>query len=178
MSPDLLYRFNMGEEKAFEEVYRSHSGIAWSIALPFNKISYEDKQDAVINSFVKLFNFINRGGRFESNKHIKDYLCLAVKSECINKLRNPYYRNCDPLVNNEVVDIPESSTVVEWELIHELYILIESLPVQCRCIFKMLFIEELTVPEVAQRLDLEPQTIRNQKTRAINLLRKRIQYAL
>ena len=48
---------------------------------------------------------------------------------------------------------------------------IEDLPPKCKQIFKMAFFERLKNTDIAEKLGLSLQTVKNQKVRAIKLLR-------
>ncbi|WP_285008376.1 sigma-70 family RNA polymerase sigma factor [Pedobacter faecalis] len=48
---------------------------------------------------------------------------------------------------------------------------IEELPEKMRVVFKMLYVDDKSTAEIAEELGLSVQTVRNQKTKAIELIR-------
>jgi len=112
--------------------------------------------------------------------HLKNFLYRAAKNAAFNNVRaDKTYR-----ANHAVIEYLHSNDV-DWgdveereilraELLHKIYEEIEQLPDRCGEIFKLLYFEGLSVDEVAERMGLIAQTVRNQKTRAIGFLRTRL----
>jgi RNA polymerase sigma-70 factor (ECF subfamily) len=57
------------------------------------------------------------------------------------------------------------------EVLQEIYVLLELLPLQCRKIVLMSYIGGLSNRQIARRLQLSIHTVKNQKLRGIQLMR-------
>ena len=112
---------------------------------------------------------------FETLQNLKAFLYLSTRNACLNYLRKSQrdsqaksglrrYLDSDHegFVLNEI--IPE-------EVLQQIHAAVESLPYQCRQVFKMCYLEGLSNSEVAERFRLSVHTIKNHKVRAIGLLR-------
>jgi RNA polymerase sigma-70 factor (ECF subfamily) len=64
--------------------------------------------------------------------------------------------------------------VIEAELLEKIFKEIESLPAMCRKVVKMSFVDLLNNEEIARQLQLNLQTVKNHKSRALNRLRSAI----
>ncbi|MCY1383984.1 hypothetical protein D9M69_721730 [compost metagenome] len=57
------------------------------------------------------------------------------------------------------------------EYIQQLYVQVQHLPERCREIFNLYFFERQTTKEIAALLNISEQTVRNQKTKAVAILK-------
>lgn len=64
--------------------------------------------------------------------------------------------------------------IMRAELLHEIYMAMEKLPEKCGQIFKMIFVDELSTFEIAGKLQINIQTVRTQKARAIALIKNNL----
>ena len=60
------------------------------------------------------------------------------------------------------------------EMFEEIFTAIEELPAECRRIFKMSYIEHLSIQEIAKQLDIAETTIKTQRARAKKYLQDRL----
>jgi len=81
--------------------------------------------------------------------------------------------------SDETFDVPDRAKVQEeleasqlQKVINET---IENLPHRCRVIFVMRRMEELSLKEIAAKLDISPKTVENQLTKAIKILRAAVE---
>jgi RNA polymerase sigma-70 factor (ECF subfamily) len=68
--------------------------------------------------------------------------------------------------------------MIEGELLRKIYPLIETLPNKCKTIFKLIYFEDASTDEVAEKLHITPRNVLNQKRRAIQLLKKKLLVAV
>ena len=68
--------------------------------------------------------------------------------------------------------------MIEGELLRKIYPMIETLPNKCKIIFKLIYFEDHSTDEVAQKLHISPRNVLNQKARAIQLLKKKLLVAV
>ncbi len=171
----LLQRFNQGDEQAFNEVFKLHYR---SLCYYMHKfpMSYEEAEDIVSETFIKIFTIVRGGKQFKSTDHIKNAIFIMSRNAAINHLnlvkrRSGYIKDFLILAGQENHDDSRNHRV-ETELLQCIYEAVETLPAECKKIFKLFYLREYSSREVAARLNLHPQTVRNQVNRAITLLKK------
>lgn len=162
-----------GDEKAFKMIFDNYYPQLVFFANKFVG-SVEQAEDIVIEVFSKFWK------KRESSPLINSFSALlysATKNACIDYLRKEAK---NPMVFGDfILDVEDQDTVLDGEevfarLLQEVLDNIESLPSQCRSIFKLLYLEGKTTKEVAEMLGLSVQSVRNQKTRGLSLLREKV----
>jgi RNA polymerase sigma factor (sigma-70 family) len=64
--------------------------------------------------------------------------------------------------------------IVCQRVLHEMKMAMKGLTTQRRLVLRLLYIQELEVPAVAEMLGVSPQTVRNTKAQATNFLRRKL----
>jgi RNA polymerase sigma-70 factor (family 1) len=107
---------------------------------------------------------------------IKAWLYSTVRNASIDHLRKVKRLRVSESGLQSATTIEQSvlHTIVESETIDQILQTIGKLPPQCRRIFRLFYLHGKSYNEIAQELNLSPQTVRNQKQRAAKLLRKMI----
>ena len=164
---------NSKDAAVFEEIYTTYFPLLYNYAFTIIKDRVE-AEDAVSDVFLKLWeekHFRN----IETS--VKSYLFKSVYNQCINilqreEVREKYanYIQHIQYVNETDSDYPLSS-LIENELTEILQKAIEKLPPQCRKIFEMSRIEQLTHDEIALKLGVSINTVHMQIKRALSKLR-------
>jgi len=170
---ETIYHFNSGNREAFGEVYRFLYPNVFYFACRF--VEREEAADIAADAFLKLW----RGEKnFESLQKVKTFLQVCVRNACINylertrmRLRNE--RDLAYLLDEFEVKSYESDEA-KAALVKKIYLEIENLPPGARRVFKMSVIEGMGSEEIAARLGISHSTVRNQKKRAIGLIRMAI----
>ncbi|TWF45722.1 RNA polymerase sigma-70 factor (ECF subfamily) [Chitinophaga polysaccharea] len=137
----------------------------------------ESAEDIVADTFVKLWH---RREQFESLENVRHFLYRVARNAALNELRNEGRHqathtelgNLYQEAHFSAEDLEEEE--IRAELLAEIYQEVENLPDKCREIFKLLFFNGLSTEEVSIQLGIMPQTVRNQKSRAIQLLRAQL----
>jgi RNA polymerase sigma-70 factor (family 1) len=134
--------------------------------------SQPDAEDIVANSFYKLYHARTGMRSFE---HVKRWLYVIVRNEAIDYLRartrareNQYDI---AYLESGVVEHTETERV-KANVLQDVYKEIEKLPKQRKAILRLYFFEQKSTTEIAEQMDLSPQTVLNHKTKAIDSLRK------
>jgi RNA polymerase sigma-70 factor (ECF subfamily) len=134
-------------------------------------------EDIVTDSMIAAFDSRDQ---FVEKENLKRYLYRAVRNASINyitqyKTRSDIHERILYLQQQDISDNdPVESEVMRSEIMQEIYREIELLPGQCRRIFSMIFIQGRTYEEIADKLNINIQTVRSQKSRALELLRTRL----
>lgn len=164
-----------GEETAFRAVYEAYSEQVYRLAFRFLKDN-EWSEESVQDVFLKLW--LNREG-LDEDGNIWVYLYVMTKRLCLNKLRE--IRKSSLLFERlmQHMDVPASNRTEAQleteELERRAQHLIATLPKQQQLIFKLSREEGLSHNEIAQRLGLSPNTVKNHMVQALKTLRNSLQ---
>lgn len=128
-----------------------------------------EAEDIVQDVFLKLWDKRNN---FEDLQAIKAFLYICVKNAC----RNAYHHQKvvekhAAGLNAEVDDRNIMLSIMEAEVIGELYAAISKLPAGCRDVIHLGYFEGLSNKEVASQLGVSINTVKTQKLRALRYLR-------
>ncbi|MDQ6479421.1 RNA polymerase sigma-70 factor [Dyadobacter sp. LHD-138] len=134
----------------------------------------DDAEDIVQDAFVKYWN-----SKDEIAPDIaaqKSYLYSTVKNSCLNFLRHKIVAKKyeDQLTDTWIDDRIVINSIIHAEVLSEIHNAIESLPLACRQISKMSFLEEKKNQEIADELGLSVNTVKTQKQRAMHMLREKL----
>ena len=168
----IIAGFQQGSKEAFAEVYNAH----YSRLYAFIKKLVDDKeeaQDITTETFVKLWKL---HANFNTAENIKAFLYITARNACMDFLR---YRQRQMTNKQEFgyVQLQQEGAVsasndeIKTLVLHHIHNEIENLPAQCKRIFKMAWLEGRKNAEIASAMNLTEQTIRNQKARAVKILR-------
>ncbi len=185
---DLARRIGLRDERAFETMMRRHNRMLYRIARSILKDDGE-AEDAVQEAYLSAFRNI---GAYRGESALGTWLGRMVINESYARLRKRRAAIVVPLDPNErdlahageesmdgtKSDIdgggespaPEAAAM-RAELRALLERKIDRLPAQFRTVFMLREVEELSVEETAQLLELPPATVRTRAFRARALLR-------
>ncbi|HEY0177774.1 MAG TPA: RNA polymerase sigma-70 factor [Pedobacter sp.] len=130
-----------------------------------------EAEDIVSDCFLKLWE--NREN-FKTSVNIKSFLYISCRNACLDYLKHLKVKsNAQQTYFNHLKEGEETIlfTIMETEFLEILSREIELLPPKCKEIFKLIYFEGKKTDEIALQLDLSVQTVRNQKTRAVELLK-------
>lgn len=132
-----------------------------------------EAEDIALETFVKLWRLIDR---FDNHNNLRAFLYVTVRNACYDYLRHRQHvftAHKEILLNSETYELScqsfNESTALVKELIGDC---IDQLPKQAQRIFKMYYFDELSTAEIAGELGMTEQAVRNNKTRAIGLLKE------
>jgi len=166
----IISAFKKGDEKATRLLFNSF----------FRPLCYFNEQilgnqqlaeDIATESFIKL---IDRKQDFFGIAPMRSFLFVVSKNACVDFLRRN--KNLVALEDHLNGVIDSDDNFIEREMIiakvlQIIYTEIEMLPNQCKHIFTSIFIEGKTTHAIAKELKISPQTVLNQKSKALKLLR-------
>lgn len=167
--------FQKGEQKGFEFFFNEYYSCLSFFAY---KILKDDAaaQDVVSDSFVKLWE---RRGMIDKPGSVKSYLYTTVKNACIDLLRsNERLRKHQ----TEIVAVSYEweqtilHKMIEAEVLRHLVAARAKLPTKAKRVFEMYYFENKSYQQIAEELGISIHTVKNQKIRAIKLLRKQFPY--
>ena len=171
--PRLIALLGKQDEKAFEDVFKTHyrSLHAYAYTLLKDEMAAEEM---VQNVFYKLWE---RSETLQISGSIAAYLYRAVHNESLNYLKHLKVRSEHQLhVSHRAGHDNDSASkrLHLKELEDRLRKAMNDLPEQCRTIFQMSRFEELRYKEIADRLDISVKTVENQMGKALKILRSKL----
>ena len=166
----LLQRLSAGEEQAFKELYDHYAPSLISFAAA-RLVSLDEASDIVHDLFVHLWQ-----DRQNINIRIsfRAYLFAATRYRIIDHIRkNSTQKKYAEQIARMPVHTEEEAEnkLFEKELRERLDEAINQLPPRTKEVFCLSRFEHLTTKEIAERLTLSEQTVKNQLTTALSKLR-------
>lgn len=134
--------------------------------------SQVDAEDIVANAFYKLFHAREAMKSFD---HVKRWLYVIVRNEAIDYLRAKTRQresHLDLTYLETGVEEHVETERVKTILLQDIHKEIEKLPRQRKTILRLYFFEQKNTTEIAEMMQLSPQTVLNHKTKALDSLRK------
>jgi len=167
---DWMQELYEGNEKAIAYFFKLHSK---SLAY-FTTRMLEDKAEAddiVSKCFLKVWQ---KHKDFKTEQNIKAFLYISCRNACLDYLASLKVRTAAQENYIKYLQGGEETIlydVVQTEVLDMVNKEIEELPDKMKIVFKMLYIEEKSTAEIAEELGLSIQTVRNQKTKAVALIK-------
>jgi RNA polymerase sigma-70 factor (family 1) len=166
----LLKSYNARQERAFDEVFNLYYG-------PLNYFALKLVQDAQLSEEIVSDAFMNTWKHsidYNSIEHIKGVLFKTTRNIALNHLKKKKRQNKHFTELTLQIEQEEHIQLVriEAELLDIIYCAAEKLPTQCKTVFKKMYMEGMDYDEVAEAMQIQTRTVRNQKARAIILIRK------
>ena len=171
-SEGLVLAFQNGDRNGFDFLFKEYYSRLCFFAELIVK-SNDDARDIVQECFVKLWS---KRLAINNAEAVKSYLYTTVRNASINFLRNKKTFNKHTTEADYVQDKADTNwldQVVHAEILAELYIAITTLPPRMQEVFRKSILEGKNANEIAKDLHTSPSTIRNQKAKALNLIREK-----
>ncbi|GHE44555.1 RNA polymerase sigma factor [Sphingobacterium griseoflavum] len=169
----LLEEFSDGRESAFQHIFHRYYARICYFATHFVSNS-QDAEDIAEESFIKLWG----GSRsFENLTHLKASLYQIARRVGINHQLAENRRA--GRVNRYVAEQDEfqqgqDNTIIYSETMAQLQVALNLLPDKAQQIIRLTYLDGKTNQEVADEMGIALQTVKNQKLRALALLRKHL----
>jgi RNA polymerase sigma-70 factor (ECF subfamily) len=164
---DLWLKVCRGDIHAFNLLFKSHFKSLCISALLLVK-DEKIAEDVVQDVFLKIWSKRNE---LEQVANITSYLYTSVKNACLDQLRKAKHTDdiSEVEVSDEALD-PFHSVRIK-ELNKHLQEATASLPLQCKLVFEMVYIDGKKYQEVADELGLSINTVKTQLKRALEKMR-------
>lgn len=162
-----------GDESVFEDFFRKYYQNLCNYACTFLK-DMDEAEEAVQAVF---HHFWEKKEMLEISISLKSYFYKSVHNNCLNRIKHAKIKLEYQHYNAERIDQNPSyaSHLAEAnELESQIGQAIESLPEQCRLVFKLSRHEELKYAEIADQLGISVKTVENQMGKALRILREKL----
>ncbi len=171
-----IRRLIAGDESVFTAVYELYSEKVYRLAYRFLK-DKEQSEEIVQETFI---NFWLGREKLDPAGDLWLYLYVISKRLSLNALRK--IGRSSVLIEKLLQQISDlQNNTEEFIITHDLeqYIekAIDKLPHQQQLVFKLSRIEGLSHKEIAEKLQISPNTVKNHMVEALKTLKKHLKYA-
>ena len=164
-----------GNQLAFKVIYKQFSNRIYKLAFRFLK-DREQSEEIVQEVFIKLW--LNRE-KLDPTGDLWLYLYVIGKRLCLNELR--VIHKSQSLFERLLVNIEEENNSMEEQIMASdterlVNIFIDKLPKQQQTIFRLSRNESLSHNEIALKLNISQNTVKNHMVKALKTLKKSLQF--
>lgn len=175
----LIHSLKNGSHEAFDKIYQMYAKRLYAYSLQFNK-SPEESEEIVQEVFIKLWT--NRE-KIRQEETLSSLLFIMAKHHLINafraRLNHPSY---EEYINyKDIVLVNDTHCQLEYqEFKKELKRALQTLPATQQNVITLSKIQQLSNKEIAEKLLLSEQTVKNQLSAGLKSLRQKLgnQYIL
>jgi RNA polymerase sigma-70 factor (ECF subfamily) len=159
-----------GDEHALAQIHELYAKALTYFAL---KLTHDQPVSEDIAS-IALTRLWERRAGFDSYNSIKSFLYTTARNAALNHLRSEKVRATAAADLKQYAEVAEdqlSALQLEAQILAHVNAAIENLPPTARKVFELLYFEGLTTEAISGQLNMPVQTVRNNKARALELLR-------
>lgn len=172
---NLINAIKGGDVQSFEVLFERYAERLYDFALRYvhdTAVAEELMMD------VMYWLWENRQ-KIDTIQHVSPYLFKAIKNKVFDHLRRNVLKTVPldslPENGNYIKDNNPHSTPIELlELEDQYHKVLHSLPAQCRKVFEMSRVQELTHAEISSHLNISKKTVEGHITNALKVLRKNL----
>ena len=165
---ELITRLRAGDEDAYEEFFRAHSGALMAVARRFLGDT-DDAADATQDAFVSAFKAM---GSFEGTSRLGTWLHRITVNACLMKLRRRKRSRLVPLDESHApVWRAEDDHLGRAEVAERVRACIDQLPLPYRTVIRLRDIEGRDTAETADRLGTNEGVVKVRLHRARQALK-------
>lgn len=170
---ELLALIRLKDDLVFDHIFNQFYRPLCFFAKKLVQDGY-DAEDIIQDVFVK---FWRRDNDFDSLSAMRAFLYVSARNACLNFIEKNHVKikHQQYLVGQEQLEeVTILQTLVEAEVLRQVFDAVDKLPEQCRKVITMTFVEGLKPKEIAEELGVTVSTVNNQKMRGLNLLRNQL----
>ncbi|MDX5339779.1 MAG: sigma-70 family RNA polymerase sigma factor [Cyclobacteriaceae bacterium] len=171
---ELVLHLSNGDEKAFERLYFLFSEKIYHISRKMN-LCHEDAEGVVQEVFLKIWK--NRT-KLDPELSFNAYLIAIVRSLVIKKAKKDarfyaFQQYKIPLLQ-QITSASAEDEIIFSEFSMLTQEIIEQLPPAQKKIFQLRYLENLSVAEISEQLNISKRTVENQIFRATSLVKEKL----
>jgi len=173
LDKNIVDALRQGDEQVFETIFRTYYERLCNYA---NTIlnDMDEAEEMVQSAFLTVWE---KHDTLEIHTSVKSYLYRAVHNSCLNRVKHFKVRKTygDSVKNQtELLHDDASQDLIGSELDAIVANAIDSLPDQCKLVFKLSRFENLTYAEIAEQLGISVKTVENHMVKALKVLREKL----
>jgi len=170
---NILVGLRNGDEQVFEGIFRTYYERLCNYA---NTIlnDMDEAEEMVQGAFLTVWE---KHETIEIHTSVKSYLYRAVHNSCLNRVKHYKVRKVhgEEFKNRSDILLDDvSQDLIGTELDSLVAHAIDSLPQQCKQVFKLSRFESLTYAEIAEQLNISVKTVENHMAKALKTLREKL----
>lgn len=165
--PDSLRRLKLGDERAFDALFRHYSALVYRFAYSYLK-SRPAAEEIVQECFIKIWE---KRGQLHDDVPLKGYLFTAAHHAILNELRRDQHHL---RLHGQVAAAGPASVAneAEYQEMEALYLAaLERLPPKQREVFVLSRQQGLSYPEIAERQGVSVKTVEAHIMQALKTMR-------
>lgn len=168
---ELLFRIADGDTaavKVFFEMYYSRLSFFAGSLIHHPQEAQDFAQEALVSFWQKRADF-----RGASLQQAEAFLFTVIRNKCYNLIKHRKMRmgKETELLSGAAFEAEAEARFIQEDVFNRVYKEIQQLPVAQAQLLKMIFVEELGTDEIAEKLGITPNNVRNQKARALEKIR-------
>lgn len=169
---EILQALRKNDSHAVELLYRT----CWPIVknhIMSNSGSLQEAEDAYQEAFLVFWNKTKQDSfTLFPGATLQAFLIQITKKLWLYHLREN--RKMHPLTMEEIPELQEEVVVEEIDLVQATWAVFRKLGEKCQQILKAFYFEKKSMDQIAQEMDLTPQTARNSKYRCIKEMKSKL----
>jgi len=162
-----------GDKTAFEMLFRTYYQPLCNYAYTFVQ-DRDEAEEIVQTTFLSVWE---KRDTLQIHTAVRPYLYAMVRNACLNVLKHEKVKQQHAQVEMAVAERSVESvarTVMASELESKIYKAMDTLPEQCRLVFKLSRFEELKYSEIADQLNISIKTVENHMGKALRIMREQL----
>ena len=177
-SDHLIEALKNGDEKAYRQLYDLYYDQLCMLAYQY--LHEKFMAESMVGDVI--FNIFENRKTLQINISLKAYLVKAVQNRCINhleqlkvrrKIEQELIQQQEDWQQNYILDFDyPMARLIAMELEESLTKAIHALPNECREVFRLSRMEELSYLEISQQLDISVNTVKYHIKNALSILRE------
>ena len=162
-----------GDINAFEMFFKTYYQPLCNYAYSFIR-DRDEAEEIVQSAFLAMWE---KRETLDIKTSLKSYLYTMVRNTSLNVIKHEKIKQ---KYIGEALAVEERShdnvvqKVLSSELEEKIHHAMESLPEQCRLVFKLSRFEELKYSEIAEQLEISIKTVENQMGKALKIMREQL----
>ena len=168
---EIIENIKKGNLDCFQQIFDTYYENLCQYAFTILR-DMDEAEDIVQSMFLRIWE---KRESLNITNSIRSYIYRAVHNQCLNQIEHRTIRqryieyNVQSAFSGE--QLPD---VFPQELEENIVAIISQLPKQCRIIFMMSRYEELKYSEISQKLGISVNTVENQISKALKILRAKL----
>ena len=165
-APSFVSLLKKGDRKAYKTIFDSYYKRLYAFALKYVEDSYTAEE---IVEDVLLILWQKRH-KMREVKNLKSYLYTMVRNASLDYLKEQKKFERYDMEKHDSIELMEQF-IIEEETHAILFQALDSLPSKCRKVFELSCLEGIKYADIAEDLQISVNTVKSQRSRAIELLR-------
>ena len=172
---DYFILFREGDAQGFNYFFHQLYKPLIHFAFTFLK-NRQAAEDIVEDSFLRLWE---QRQILQSSSSVKPFLFAVVRNRCIDLKRKEKHQTAYVAYlkkGGDEIAADLMHKIIVSESMHQIYTAIQNLPIKYKRIFNLVYVQGKEIKEIAFELNLPLSTVKSQKARVLELLKKQLSH--